>query len=196
MYAAVHHDLEAPIDVKNNGVFFLNSRVRYDDIGDGSAHTLFLGEKLPDIFDLPWMSGTRGTLRNTGAMINSLTYSTGLTRPRTDSWQPAQPSDGLGMGMSSDPSAVDGLLEAPAEIPAPDEPDGAIPDPTGAAGAPAVVGPGPGTPLFVGGFASQHANGCMFAFGDGSVRYISNSIALPTLQQLAHRNDGKLPAEY
>ena len=32
----------------------------------------------------------------------------------------------------------------------------------------------------------------MFAFGDGSVRFTSASIALPVLQQMAHRNDGKL----
>ena len=31
-YAGVHHDLEKPIDAKDNGVFFLNSRVRYDDV--------------------------------------------------------------------------------------------------------------------------------------------------------------------
>jgi prepilin-type processing-associated H-X9-DG protein len=31
-YAACHHDVEAPIDATNNGVFFLNSRIRYDDV--------------------------------------------------------------------------------------------------------------------------------------------------------------------
>ena len=31
-YAGVHHDAEAPIDVTNNGVFFLNSAVRYEEI--------------------------------------------------------------------------------------------------------------------------------------------------------------------
>ncbi len=69
-YAAVHHDLEAPIDVNNNGVFFLNSSVTYDDITDGSAYTLFVGEKITEPGDLGWMSGTRATLRNTGVSIN------------------------------------------------------------------------------------------------------------------------------
>ena len=62
-YAGVHHDLDEPIDTTNHGVFFLNSAIRYEDISDGSAHTLFLGEKLPDAQnDLGWMSGTRWTL--------------------------------------------------------------------------------------------------------------------------------------
>jgi hypothetical protein len=70
-YAGVHHDVEAPIDVDNNGVFFLNSRVTYDDITDGASHTLFIGEKISEPDDLGWMSGTRSSLRNTGAPINT-----------------------------------------------------------------------------------------------------------------------------
>ena len=35
-YAGCHHDVEAPIDVDNHGVFFLNSRVSHDDLTDGS----------------------------------------------------------------------------------------------------------------------------------------------------------------
>lgn len=71
-YAACHHDVEAPIDETNNGVFYLNSKTRPDDISDGLAYTLFLGEKQIDDgdADLGWMSGTRATLRNTGATPN------------------------------------------------------------------------------------------------------------------------------
>ena len=69
-YAAVHHDVEAPIDSTNNGVFFLNSMIRYDDVTDGASHTLFIGEKVLDYDDLGWMSGTRATLRNTGVALN------------------------------------------------------------------------------------------------------------------------------
>lgn len=71
-YAAVHHNLEAPIDTSNHGVFFLNSAVRYEEIRDGIAHTMFRGEKLPQPKnDLGWMSGTRWTLRNTGLPLNT-----------------------------------------------------------------------------------------------------------------------------
>jgi prepilin-type N-terminal cleavage/methylation domain-containing protein/prepilin-type processing-associated H-X9-DG protein len=71
-YAAVHHDVDQPIDVDNHGVFFLNSAIRYDDIKDGVTHTIFLGERPGDLQqDLGWMSGTRSTLRNTGLPINN-----------------------------------------------------------------------------------------------------------------------------
>jgi prepilin-type N-terminal cleavage/methylation domain-containing protein len=69
-YAGVHHDQEAPIDADNHGVLFLNHKVLFDDLRDGSSYTLFLGEKLTHESDLGWLSGTRATLRNTGRTIN------------------------------------------------------------------------------------------------------------------------------
>jgi len=73
-YAGLHHDLDEPIDADNHGVFFLNSAVRYDQISDGTTHTIFIGERIGEgqqDQDLGWMSGTRWTLRNTGEPINS-----------------------------------------------------------------------------------------------------------------------------
>jgi prepilin-type N-terminal cleavage/methylation domain-containing protein/prepilin-type processing-associated H-X9-DG protein len=64
-YAACYNDVEAPIDVDNNGLMFLNSHVRFDEIYDGSSKTLLLAEKLIRPDDLGWVSGTRATLRNT-----------------------------------------------------------------------------------------------------------------------------------
>jgi prepilin-type N-terminal cleavage/methylation domain-containing protein/prepilin-type processing-associated H-X9-DG protein len=69
-YAGCHHDVEAPIAANNNGVFFLNSHVRFEDIRDGLSTTIFVGEKVLDTGDLGWMSGTKATLRNTGTLIN------------------------------------------------------------------------------------------------------------------------------
>jgi prepilin-type processing-associated H-X9-DG protein len=80
-YAAAHHDQEAAIDDQNNGVFFLNSKLGYDDIEDGASTTLFLGEKMTDAYDLGWLSGTRATLRTGGAVVNWLSYRDGLPRP-------------------------------------------------------------------------------------------------------------------
>jgi prepilin-type N-terminal cleavage/methylation domain-containing protein/prepilin-type processing-associated H-X9-DG protein len=76
-YAGCHHDAEAPIDADNRGVFFLNSRLTRDDIKDGAAYTLFIGEKLIDDTDLGWLSGTRATLRNTGWPLNQKVAGTG-----------------------------------------------------------------------------------------------------------------------
>jgi prepilin-type N-terminal cleavage/methylation domain-containing protein len=70
-YAGCHHDVEAPIAADNHGVLFLSSRVRRDDVTDGLAHTIFVGEKQAAPDDLGWMSGTRATLRNTGLAPNA-----------------------------------------------------------------------------------------------------------------------------
>jgi prepilin-type N-terminal cleavage/methylation domain-containing protein/prepilin-type processing-associated H-X9-DG protein len=67
-YAGCHHDAEAPIDDDNRGVLFLNSRIRFSDIDDGSSNTILLAESFPDENDLGWVSGTRSTLRNTGSL--------------------------------------------------------------------------------------------------------------------------------
>ena len=77
-YAGCHHDSESPIEADNSGVLFLNSRVTFEDIPDGSSHTIFVGEIVhPYNLSQPtgklfgWMSGTRSTLRNVGRKINA-----------------------------------------------------------------------------------------------------------------------------
>jgi prepilin-type N-terminal cleavage/methylation domain-containing protein len=67
-YAGCHHDAEAPIDKDNNGLLFLNSKVRYSDIYDGSSKTILVSEALSRGSNLGWVSGTRATLRNTGTI--------------------------------------------------------------------------------------------------------------------------------
>jgi prepilin-type processing-associated H-X9-DG protein/prepilin-type N-terminal cleavage/methylation domain-containing protein len=69
-YCGCHHDVEAPIDADNHGVLYLNSHVAYDDITDGAAYTILLGEAT-NVMILGWASGTRDTLRNTGWPINA-----------------------------------------------------------------------------------------------------------------------------
>jgi prepilin-type N-terminal cleavage/methylation domain-containing protein len=84
-YAGCQNDVETPIDVNNNGVLFLNSHIASKDVTDGTTHTIYVGEKLGDEYDLGWMSGTRATLRNAG---RDLTWS------RRRSLRPdEQPSD-------------------------------------------------------------------------------------------------------
>jgi prepilin-type N-terminal cleavage/methylation domain-containing protein/prepilin-type processing-associated H-X9-DG protein len=69
-YVGCHNDVEAPIDATNHGVLYLNSRVSYDDITDGSQFTILVGEINGTSPTLGWASGTRATLRNTGRPIN------------------------------------------------------------------------------------------------------------------------------
>jgi prepilin-type N-terminal cleavage/methylation domain-containing protein/prepilin-type processing-associated H-X9-DG protein len=70
-YAGCHHDVEAPIDVDNHGVLYLNSHVRVVDVVDGLSQTFFVGE-VAHSSNLGWISGTRAALRNTGSPINRL----------------------------------------------------------------------------------------------------------------------------
>jgi prepilin-type N-terminal cleavage/methylation domain-containing protein/prepilin-type processing-associated H-X9-DG protein len=66
-YAGCHNDSEAPIAANNNGVLFLNSAVRIEDVTDGTSQTIFVSEKLNDGLDQGWASGTRASLRNAGS---------------------------------------------------------------------------------------------------------------------------------
>jgi prepilin-type N-terminal cleavage/methylation domain-containing protein len=68
-YAGSHHAVEAPIDTTNNGILFLDSRIRFSDITDGSTNTLLIGERRGSESDLGWVSGTRATLRNTSTLV-------------------------------------------------------------------------------------------------------------------------------
>jgi prepilin-type processing-associated H-X9-DG protein len=82
-YAGCHHSTEAQIAADNNGAMFLNSRIGYNEILDGSSNTIFVGEKIVYSDELGWVSGTRATLRNTGTPMNVVVPQTGgvLTLP-------------------------------------------------------------------------------------------------------------------
>ena len=75
-YAGCHHSVEAPIDVDNNGLLFLNSAITYGDIYDGSSNTILVGEIIADGSDLGWASGTRATLRNTSEILGYQDWNT------------------------------------------------------------------------------------------------------------------------
>jgi prepilin-type processing-associated H-X9-DG protein len=180
-YAGCHHDVEAPIDQDNHGVFFLNSSIQPHDVSDGVSHTIFVGEKRNDHYGLGWMSGTRETLRNTGSAINT----TAVIERSSDPW-----AEFFGIEYS-----VEGGFGAPAyeeeseeagagmEAEAVDERETKSPG-QGEAGQPSK--------LDVGGFGSLHPGGANFVFGDGSVQFLSETLDQQVFEQLGHRADGKL----
>jgi prepilin-type N-terminal cleavage/methylation domain-containing protein/prepilin-type processing-associated H-X9-DG protein len=83
-YAGCHHGTEAPIDKDNNGLLFLNSKIRYNEIADGSSKTILLGEVSTDPKSLGWVSGTRATLRNTSAIERPLPSGFEFPEPPAD----------------------------------------------------------------------------------------------------------------
>ena len=156
-YAAVYSDAEVPIDNRNNGVFYRNSRTRYDDLEDGSTQTLFIGEKFTAISELGWASGSSATLRNAGWAIN---------------------------GSIVTPVMVTNALNGLSDLNTARQANG---------GPTTVV---PGAPINpVGGFASRHPGGGNFGFGDGSVRFMKNTISVLVYARLANRSDGNLVSD-
>ena len=201
-YAGCHHDVEAPIDADNRGVFFLNSHLTRDDLKDGAAYTLFLGEKMPDDTDLGWISGTSSTLRNTGSPLNGL--GGGAVRraagtasppwlggsPPDDSqwtWSTEQFDPITGELVEVDPEATIGVEDSTNGMADP----ALEPDKDGILMHSKLGGNGT-APLAVGGFASSHMHGVNFAFGDGSVRFIADDATAGLIGRLANRADGMI----
>jgi prepilin-type N-terminal cleavage/methylation domain-containing protein/prepilin-type processing-associated H-X9-DG protein len=221
-YAGCHHDVEAPIDADNHGVFFLNSQVSRDDLKDGAAYTLFLGEKFPDDADLGWISGTPSTLRNTGSPLNESTrraaFGVGsppwlFAYPADQgpwSWDNKQVDAMTGELVTVEPSESTNQSEAQVVVESATDTPGASAEPENSAPArpknlnPELVPDPDGllkhsrlggngkTPLAVGGFSGPHTGGVNFAFGDGSVRFIADSASASLMGRLAHREDGNI----
>ncbi len=186
-YAAIYHDREVPINVDNNGMFFLNSFLRAKDVEDGLSHTAMISEKLYDTLDLGWSSGTRASLRNFGDISKSSQVISTYSLPGLGS------STGFGGGMSSEATSSSDpetdvfssweedlvLSEAPPEqwidlrelkVPAGIQPA-----------------------MYVGGLEAAHPTGINVAFGDGAVRFMADSTDRVVLSKIAHRKDGRLP---
>ena len=178
-YAGVHSSASEPIDVDQDGLLFLNSSVGFDDIPDGSAYTIIVGEKIATKNEVwGWASGTRDTLRNSGTSPNNGGLALFQPPQRTfDSYFGEVPVE-----ESFDPAVED------EEVPTDDE----TADSDNDENAESVDDP----LLIVGGFSSEHTGGVQFAMADGSVRFLSESMNPQTFQELCGRNDGAMPDRF
>ncbi|MCL2349805.1 MAG: DUF1559 domain-containing protein [Planctomycetaceae bacterium] len=257
-YAACHGGTETPIDADNNGVFFLNGKMRSRDIPDGLSNTVWAGEIpvlntnhingerggryyygsfkiiLPDTqtrgndskendenadtppstdgmkgeygdaseyryANLDWMSGTPGTIRNTGNPIGTFVgpftngpwpfQENGAPDTNAFPWcqealKQSREESNRGMGnMFGFPPAYD--MENG------EEEEGSTPKPSKE---PSVVWAKERPEQYnVGGFGSYHTGGANFLFGDGAVHFLSRAIDLNVLQNAGNRADGQLP---
>jgi competence protein ComGC len=163
-YAGNHHHVPAPIDITNSGVFFLNSRLRQDDIFDGTSNTIYLMEKPIDELDFGWMSGTYSTLRNSDSMLR-------LGKTPIKGPLPGMPGFVLpqGVNLKDGDFPVDFRFQTPKNSGAPLAPAATITTYSG----------------------SPHPGGVIFAYGDGRVGFLSRSNQ--TMQELCHRQDGRMP---
>ena len=187
-YMACHSSTETPIDRDNDGVFFLNSKLRSRDIPDGTSNTFFFGEASiitdsqigqeprgyygaprtvivagdaegPFVYaNLGWMSGTPGTIRNTGNPPNV------YVGPFANWTMPNEVLERL----TTEEGDADAKPVLPAETWAEELPG----------------------QFLVGGFGAYHPQVLNFAFGDGSVRNISIGISPEVYRQLGSRGSG------
>ena len=186
-YAAVHNGTEAPIDRDNDGTFFLNSHIGYVDIKDGGSNTIFLGEKFTIAGDLGWMSGTRATLRNTGVKINAITDGTLWRRLPDASGYP--PGVVVAGAATTTPLSDEEFMEF---VYGPSGSPYGRPGWEDYAKEAGITFQLPPASLAVGGFGGRHPGGAMFALGDSSVRFISETILPGVYLHLGSRADQTL----
>lgn len=193
-YAGCHDDRDKPIDEEDHGVFVRNRFFTRDDIPDGLAHTIFLGEKLPVGLEWGWMSGTRATLRNAGvALTQERDYS---TWSRDSNW--FSPDSFSRLMTSPTPHDVVRFwrdsLGRPTPLPR-EVQERLFAEPADSQSSRQMIlellGAVPPDGPVIGGFGSFHPGVVNILFGDLSIKPLRATIDLRVLGTLAHRSDGE-----
>ena len=154
-----------------DGVFYVNSRTRFADVTDGTSNTVFFSES---------------------------TLGDGSTPPSSAPIDPRTTYISLGTGATLNDSVCDAATTFKTDR-GKSWADGAYP--TGLFNA--YYGPNDprpdcmrhSNPAFKAA-RSRHTGGVVVGLGDGSVRFVSESIAFPTWQALASREGGEIVAEF
>jgi prepilin-type N-terminal cleavage/methylation domain-containing protein/prepilin-type processing-associated H-X9-DG protein len=174
------------------GVFDVNTHTRLTDIRDGSSNTFAIGE------------GAGGTPRF------GIRHFYQDTAPATDLFPGQSPY--IDQSWSSGPTATRALnslgllggaclgvtalrgghnppfnekMNNPLALPALDYNNGCV-----------NIGTEPGTYDIISGFRSMHSGGCFFCFCDGSVRFVSESVAPDTYRALSTMSGGEILGDY
>jgi hypothetical protein len=190
-YCGVHNDYEAPIDVNQNGVLFLNSAIHYEQVTDGSSNTIYVMEASADMgSDLGWMSGTKATLRNGIQWVNraemeaAAAVATAAAAAETKPAEATSPADGTAAPTAANPPPIEPSYQRHQNG---SRVGGGIPL--------QALQTAPGN-NYVGSHGSHHVGGWQNVLGDGSVRFLSDSIDPKVLRNLTHRADGEMLGEF
>ena len=199
-YCGIHNDYEAPINVNQNGVLFLNSSIRYEQVTDGSSNTIYVMESRAEAgADLGWMAGTNSSLRNGVLWTNRKEMEAAVAAALAKAAEPVPP-----VAAAVAAPATDALPGARGIAPAGGPP--ALPEASYQAQLSMrrnvipmqqqLANVASGNSGHVGGPSSHHTGGWHNVMGDGSVRFISENISLPLFRNLCHRADGEMLGDF